>query len=135
VWLILAGYLAVGFDGGGVAASCRAGVAGRHVPRGGKEEEWAHGVSDRQDWDETWQDHRGQPPTVRGGGRADDGAAHQGGPRRLPRPPMQAQGELEVRSFHMLLFLFFLFWFLSSTSSGLRGFPCCFPDSKKTTPV
>jgi hypothetical protein len=104
-----------GFDGGGVAAGGRAGVAGRRAPRGGgggrgEGEERARGGSapvDRRLGEEEGarRGRRGQPS--HGGGRADDGAAHQGGPRRLPRLRVQAQGELEVRSFRMLLFSYF----------------------------
>jgi len=91
--------LAVGFDGGGVAAGGLAGVAGWRGPRGGGEEGppggGARGGRAPGEGEEARRGLGGEPPD--GGGRADDGAPHQGGPRRVPRLRVQAKGELEVR--------------------------------------
>ena len=94
----MAGQLAVGFDGGGVAAGGLAGVAGWRGPRGGGEEGAPGGVRGGRapgDGEEARRGRGGESPD--GGGRADDGAPHQGGPRRVPRLRVQAKGELEVR--------------------------------------
>jgi hypothetical protein len=88
-----------GPDGGGVAAGGSAGVAGRRGE--------ARAAGARGGRKEARRGRGGQPPD--GGGGADDGAAHQGRPRRVPRLRVQAQGELEVRGFDTLSPFFFLF--------------------------